>query len=535
MQHDRAAILVACPQRPPQSPDRALNAADELLSPTRVGAHPERVALLFEDERITYAELLTRVNRFANGLRALGIDREQRVMLMLKDSPQLVSALLGCIKTGAVAVPINLRASAADLAVMLNDSRAKMLLIDAEFLPVYRAIASKIDATIRVHVAGHESQGLPTLENISHGQQGDFDAAAMSQDDMAFWLYTSGTTGTPKAAVHLHHDVRLADRFPGEWLGVGAGDRMFATSKLFFAYSLGNNLFPALRLGATSVLFHGWPESGSIGAIVERHKPTIFASVPTMYRNLLRDGIATRERFACVRHCVSAGERLPLVLFERWKNATGLPIIDGIGSTESIYFFLANHPDNLQPGSSGKPAPGAQVELRDEHGIAVPESDTSGVLWVKMNSIADRYWNQQARSNDAFVGSWFRTGDVYRRDALGFYFHEGRADDMLKISGQWVSPTEVEEHVLKLTQVADAAVVGAANADGLVRLALFIVPNNRAVDPVAMASTIQNALSSTLSIYKCPREVHLINEIPRTATGKVQRFKLRAKLDSGIR
>lgn len=512
-----------------------MNAADELLAPTRVAAHPERVALLFDGERITYADLLTRINQFANGLRELGIDREQRVMLMLKDSPQMVSALLGCIKAGAVAVPINLRASAADLAGMLNDSRAKLLLIDSEFMPVYRAIASKVDASIRVHVAGHDSQGLPTLESISDGQSGDFDAAAMSPDDMAFWLYTSGTTGTPKAAVHLHHDVLLADRFPGEWLGVGAGDRIFATSKLFFAYSLGNNLFPALRLGATSVLFDGWPASTSIGAIVERHQPTIFVSVPTMYRNLLRDGIATRARFACVRHCVSAGERLPVVLFDRWKNATGLPIIDGIGSTESIYFFLANHPDDLKPGSSGKPAPGAQVELRDEHGIAVPGFDTPGALWVKMDSIADRYWNQQARSNDAFVGSWFRTGDVYRRDPHGFYFHEGRADDMLKISGQWVSPAEVEEQVLKLSQVADAAVVGASNMDGLVRLALFIVPNSRADDPAATVSTIQSALSSTLSIYKCPREVHLIDEIPRTATGKVQRFKLRATLDSGVR
>ncbi|MFN0301159.1 MAG: benzoate-CoA ligase family protein [Burkholderiales bacterium] len=512
-----------------------MNAADELLSPTRVAAHPERVALLFGDERITYPELLTRVNRFANGLRALGIDREQRVMLMLKDSPQMVSALLGCIKAGGVAVPINVRASTADLVVMLNDSRAKMLLIDAEFLPAYRAVSSMIDSSIRVHVAGHESQGLPTLENISHGQPGDFNAAAMSQDDMAFWLYTSGTTGTPKAAVHLHHDVLLADRFPGEWLGVGAGDRIFATSKLFFAYSLGNNLFPALRLGATSVLLDSWPESASIGTILERHKPTIFAGVPTMYRNLLRDGIATRERFSCVRHCLSAGERLPVVLFDRWKNATGLPIIDGIGSTESIYFFLANRPDDPRPGSSGRPAPGAEVELRVEHGIAAPGSDASGVLWVKMDSIADRYWNQQARSNDAFVGSWFRTGDVYRRDALGFYFHEGRADDMLKISGQWVSPTEIEEHVLTLTQVADAAVVGAANADGLVRLALFIVPNNRADDPAALVTTIQDALSSTLSIYKCPREVHLIDEVPRTATGKVQRFKLRARLDSGMK
>ena len=512
----------------------AFNAADELLAPARVAAHPDRIALLFHTERITYRTLLHQVNRFANGLTRMGIEREQRVMLMLKDSPAMVAAFLGTIKSGAVAVPINLRASPADLAMMLHDSRAKLLLIDAEFLPVYRAIATRVAPSLRVYVTGREAFDLPMLEGLSHGQSTEYEAAPMSPDDMAFWLYTSGTTGTPKAAVHVHHDVLGADRYPRESLGIGAGDRIFATSKLFFAYSLGNNLFPALRVGATSVLFDGWPDSAAIGAVIERHQPTILLSVPTMYRNMLRDGIATRERLAGVRHCVSAGERLPVVLFDRWQSATGLPIIDGIGTTESIYFFLANRPGDLKAGSSGKPAPGARTELRDELGAIVSTPNTPGVLWVSMDSLADRYWNQQARSHAAFVGPWFRTGDIYVRDADGFYFHEGRADDMLKISGQWVSPAEVEEHVLKLTEVADAAVVGASNQDGLTRLALFIVPSDPAANREVMASTIQAALASALAIYKCPREIHLVDDIPRTATGKVQRFKLRATLDSGI-
>ncbi len=513
----------------------AFNAADELLSPARVAAHPDRVAILFHDERVTCHDLLARVNRFANGLARLGIDREQRVILMLKDSPAMVSALLGTMKAGAVVVPINLRASATELALMLNDSRAKLLLIDAEFLPVYRAIASTVDATLKVHVAGNASSGLPSIGSISVGQSSEYGAAPMSPDDMAFWLYTSGTTGTPKAAVHLHHDVLIADRFPRECLAMRPGDRVFATSKLFFAYSLGNNLFPALRLGATSILFDGWPDSTAIGAVIERHQPTILLSVPTMYRNLLRDGIATRERMASVRHCVSAGERLPVVLFDRWHAATGLEIIDGIGTTESIYFFLANRPGDLKAGSSGKTAPGASTHLRDEFGAIVTTPNTPGVLWISMDSVADRYWNQQARSNAAFVGSWFRTGDIYSRDADGFYFHEGRADDMLKISGQWVSPAEIEEHVLRLPEVADAAVVGAPNTDGLIRLVLFVVPNGRAADREGLGTAIQGALSSALSLYKCPRELRLVDEIPRTATGKVQRFKLRAALASTVR
>ncbi len=511
------------------------NAADELLSPARVASHPDRIALLFHDERVTCRDLLARVNRFANGLARLGIDREQRVILMLKDSPAMVSALLGTMKAGAVAVPINLRASATELASMLNDSRARVLLIDAEFLHVYQAIAATVDATLKVHVAGDETAGLPSMDSISRGQSVEYDAAPMSADDMAFWLYTSGTTGTPKAAVHLHHDVLIADRFPRECLAMRAGDRVFATSKLFFAYSLGNNLFPALRLGATSILFDGWPDSTSIGAVIERHQPTILLSVPTMYRNMLRDGIATRERLASVRHCVSAGERLPVVLFERWHEATGLRIIDGIGTTESIYFFLANRPGDLKAGSSGKPAPGACTQLRDELGAIVTTPNTPGVLWISMDSVADRYWNQQARSNASFVGTWFRTGDIYSCDADGFYFHEGRADDMLKISGQWVSPAEIEEQVLRLPQVADAAVVGAPNTDGLIRLALFVVPNGPSANREALGAAIQCALASALSIYKCPREIRLVDEIPRTATGKVQRFKLRAALDCTVR
>jgi benzoate-CoA ligase len=512
-----------------------MNAADDVLSPERVAAHPERTAVLFHEERLTYAALLALVNRYANGLRAFGIEREQRVMLMLKDSPHLAALLLAVMKIGAVVVPINLRASSADLALMLNDSRAKLFCVEADFLPVYQAAAPGVMHAHRVLVANADAPGTARVESLAAGQSAAAHAEAVSPDDMAFWLYTSGTTGTPKAAVHLHHDVGIAHRFPGETLGVGPGDRIFATSKLFFAYALGNNLLPALKLGATSILFNGWPDSESIAAILDRHRPTVLLSVPTMFRNMLRDGVATRERFAGVRHCVSAGERLPIVLFDRWKEATGHEIIDGIGTTETVYFFLSNRPGEVRAGASGKPTPGAEVELRDNGGNVVRGADVSGVLWVKMPSVADRYWNQQERSNAAFFGPWFRTGDVYVRDRDGYYFHEGRADDMLKISGQWVSPAEIEEHVLKLPQVADAAVVGATNVDGLTRLALFIVPQDRAADRDALAAGIQAALTASLSVYKCPREIRLVEDIPRTATGKVQRYKLRASIDAGVR
>lgn len=512
-----------------------MNAADDILSPERVAQHPERAAILFGEECLSYAALLALVNQYANGLRASGVRREQRVMLMLKDSPTMAALLLAVMKIGAVAVPINLRASSSDLALMLNDSQATLLCIDADFVTVYREARQQVGHAHDVLVAGADVPGLARVEALAAQQSAAANAAPVSPDDMAFWLYTSGTTGTAKAAVHLHHHVAMAHRFPGEALALGPGDRVFATSKLFFAYALGNNLFPALKLGATSILFDGWPDSAAVMAIIERHRPTVLLAVPTMYRNLLRDGVATRERFGGVRHCVSAGERLPVVLFERWRDATGHPIIDGIGTTETVYFFLTNRPDDIRPGASGKPAPGAEVELRDHDGTVIATPDTPGVLWVKMPSIAARYWNQPERSDAAFFGPWFRTGDVYVRDADGYYHHEGRADDMLKISGQWVSPAEIEEHVLKLPQVADAAVVGATNDDGLTRLALFIVPQDRTTDRGSLAGSIQDALTASLSVYKCPREIRLIEEIPRTATGKVQRFKLRATIDSGVR
>jgi len=512
------------------------NAADHLLDTRAVAAAPDRIALLFHDERVSYADLLARVNRFANGLVALGLRRDDRVVLMVKDSPALVVALLGTMKAGGVAVPINLRASSTDLAWMLDDSAARLLVLDAEFVPTWQSASGVVRQVpaVSVFVNGASTAGIAPLDTIEGGRADTFTAPPTRDADMAFWLYTSGTTGTPKAAIHRHGDVTIAERVSRDLLDAGPGDRFFATSKLFFAYSLGNNLFPALRLGATSILLDGWPDSASVAAVIDRHRPTIVASVPTMYRNMLRDGIATPERFAGVRHCLSAGERLPVVLFNRWQAATARAIIDGIGTTETIYFFLSNRPSSLRAGSSGHAAPGADVEIRDAQGTVITEAGQPGVLWVRMKSVAAGYWQQPDRTAAAFTDGWFRTGDIFVRDADGFHFHEGRADDMLKISGQWVSPAEIEEQVLKLPEVADAAVVGASNVDGLVRLALFVVPHDRAMENDAVALRIHDALTATLSVYKCPREVRLIDEIPRTATGKAQRYKLRATIESEL-
>lgn len=509
-----------------------MNAADAVLAPDRVRSKPDATAILFHDQRVSYGELLARVNRFGNGLAALGVERENRVLMVLKDSPDLVAAYLGAIKIGAVTVAVNVRSAPADLLFFANDSRAKVLLIDAEFLPVYEAIADQVSMPLKVFAAGERTSRHPGIAEIARGQPDSLEAAAMSPDDMAIWMYTSGTTGTPKAAVHTHRNVLACLNFPQGVLGATAEDRLFSTSKLFFAYANAVSIFGSFTLGATTILHDDWPDSEAIAKTVDRHRPTLFFSVPTLYRNMLRDGVATRERFAGVRHCVTAGERLPVPLFERWKAATGHELIDAMGTTESIFIILCGRPGEIRPGASGMPTPHTTVELRDESGAVIEGAGEPGVLWVKMDSLADRYWNQRARSNAAFVGPWFRTGDVYVRDKDGHYYQEGRADDMLKISGQWVSPAEIEDEALKLPAVADCAVVGVANRDGLTRLALFVVPDDRQARAPELSAAIQEALTKTLSIYKCPRDVRIVEEIPRTATGKAQRYKLRERFEA---
>ena len=523
-----------------------MNAADSVLSPERVAAHPDKPAILFNGCAVSYRETLALVNRYGNAFRAQGVERENRIMMLLKDTPDMVGAYLGAIKIGAVTVAVNVRSSSQDLLFFLNDSRAKLLLIDAEFLPLYEAIADQALHTPRVYVAGPDNASAhPGLDALLRGQSDECQAASMSPDDMAVWMYTSGTTGTPKAAVHLHHNILSCLDCTAGVFGATADDRLFATSKLFFAYANSNCLFASFTLGATTILYDGWPDSEAVAKIIDRDKPTMFFSVPTMYRNLLRDGVATKERFAGIRICVTAGERLPMVLFERWKDACGRELIDALGTTETIFMILANPPGAIRPGSSGKPTPNTRVELRDETaglgsdpgnragGSVITGPGKSGVLWVNMASLADRYWNQQARSNAAFFGPWFRTGDMYSMDKDGYYFQEGRADDMLRISGQWVSPAEIEEEVLKLPQVADAAVVGVANADGVTRLSLFVIPNDPHAARAALSAEIQDGLRDRLSIYKCPRDIHFVDEIPRTATGKVQRYRLRTQVEQG--
>jgi benzoate-CoA ligase len=294
---------------------------------------------------------------------------------------------------------------------------------------------------------------------------------------------------------------------------------------MFFAYGMAHALMGALRFGTTIVVYEGNPDGAIIAAIIERYSPTIVATIPTLYRNMLRDGFAKRPCFKNVRVYLSSGEGLPAAIYDRWLEETGVVIFDGLGTTETIFQFMNTRPGVHRAGSCGKPTPYSELKLVHDDGNVVVTPDTRGMAWVKMDSVCMGYWNQPERTAAAFRDGWFLTGDVFSFDAEGWWHHHGRGDDQLKISGQWVNPMEIEEQVVAVPGVADAAVIGVPDEDGLVRLNLFVVPNAASTDQ--LERTIQNKLLSALSIYKCPRRIRFVNVIPRTATGKLQRYRLR--------
>lgn len=495
-----------------------MNATDFLLASSvdRAG----RAAFLWRDRVLAYGALEAETARAAHALASFGLRAGERVLFLLKDTPTLVCAYLGAMKMGAVAVALNPRLTAEDLAHVAADSGACLALCDQDSRAVAEAAVSAVGSAARIVLAG--APDAP-FEAAMASQPAHYDSASTTDDDMAFWVYTSGTTGRLKAAVHRHRDVVASDLYPREILGVGPGDILYATSKLFFAYALGTILFGMLRLSATAVLNDAPSDPTTVAAVMARHRPTVMFSVPTLYRGLLAAGVVEGTAFRRVRHYVSAGERLSPALYEQWRARTGVSILDGMGASETIYMLLTNGAGRIRPGASGVPAPGAGVKLADAAGNAVAAGEP-GILWARIESCAARYWNQPEASARAFRDGWFATGDLYRVDADGFWHHEGRADDLLKVAGQWVSPTEVEEVALSMEGVRDAALVGRADANGLMRTTLYVV---LAADVDGAMDALRAALSERLMSHKVPREIRAVDAVPRTATGKLQRYKLR--------
>ena len=490
------------------------NAATLFVDAPVEEGHGDQTALVTPAGPVTYAGLQRLTDRAAQALRALGVEPEQRVALLMADGPGWAAAFFGTLKLGAVAVPLNTRLGAPDLRAVLADCRPRVLVADRTLLE-----AAGLDPAA---VGARAVLDFDTLVGATAAVP--IPAEPVGADAMAFWLYTSGTTGWPKAAVHCHRTLP-AGRHYLDLVGVTAADRVFATSKLFFAYALGNLLLIPLFARAASYLYPGWPDPAAVARVTREFAPTLFFSVPTVYARLLRAELPP-ETFRSVRLCVSAGERLPGEVYAAWRARFGVEILDGIGATETVFMVLSNRPGQSRAGSSGVPVPGTEARLLDAEGRPVADGE-EGVLWVRTPSQAAGYYKRLDHSRRTFVGDWFRTGDVYRREADGHHVHCGREDDFFKVAGQWASPVEVESVLLRHPEVVDGGVVGAPEAGGLIKPFAFVVPRDPTGPPEALRADVRRFLENALAPHQRPREIRIVSELPRTATGKLQRFRLR--------
>jgi benzoate-CoA ligase len=500
----------------------------------------EKVAIEAGDIRVSYGELAECVNRAGNLFRRLGVRIEERVAQLLLDTPEFAYCFFGAIKIGAVPVPINTLLKPADYEFILNNCRARVVVVSESLLPQVRAIPKE------------RLRFLQTILVVGSGAShrcDDFTAALRqcspelvteptSKDDAAFWLYSSGSTGFPKACVHLQHDmVVCAERYAKGILHMTEQDCCFSVAKLFFAYGLGNGLYFSLAVGGTSILMAGPPRPQNIFEVIERHRPTLFFSVPSNFANLLayvkpeqRAGDGDFD-LSSIRYAISAGESLPAALFHRFKQRFGVEILDAIGSTEVLHMFIANRPGAVRPGSSGQIIPGYEAKIVDENNQPVERGDIGNLL-VKSDATCAYYWNQHEKTKEMIEGHWIRTGDKYYQDEDGFFWYAGRSDDMLKCSGVWVSPVEIESVLIEHPLVLEAAVIGKEDRDQLLKPVACVVLRDGFPGNAQLAQELEEFVVSKLPAYKRPRWVEFFSELPKTATGKLQRFKLRQALGS---
>ncbi len=502
------------------------NCSEWLVDRQVEAGHGARTALLCGDAAISYQELLESIRAASGGLRHLGVRPEERVLMILRDGPELAVAILAAMRMGAIALPVNPLLPPRDLVAIARDARARCAIVPGDAAALIEALSEGApDLTVLVRVgpgAENDQAGPLWVEMLIGG--GDGSADDTSAESPSFWLCTSGTTGRAKLAMHRHADVRTTcDGYAREVLDVQPGDRHLSVAPMFHAYGFGNSLTFPLSAGGHAVLEPTRPPTPAlVAALMERYRPTLFFAVPTFYAALIAADIPDTT-FASLRQAVSAGEALPAELFLRFRERFGVEILDGIGSTELTHIFISNRAGNAVPGASGTPVGGHTVRLLDDEGVAVPV-DAPGQLWVSGAAAATGYWCRSDETRRTFVGDWVATGDLYSMDSDGVYRHLGRRDDMLKVAGEWVSPTEVESVLLGSDCVAEAAVVGAVAGDGLIRTVAFAVPRPGVrFDPDAVLARCRAELAG----YKRPRRLIVVETLPKTATGKVIRADLR--------
>ncbi|TCP56474.1 benzoate-CoA ligase [Tamaricihabitans halophyticus] len=509
------------------------NAASYLVDRNLVAGAGERVAVRTPARTLSYAELSTEVRRAAAGLRQLGVRPEERVLLCLPDDVELFTAILASMYLGAIAVPVSTMLTGQELGKLVTDSRATVVLGAAEYEANVRAAVRDApdvrhlvwQGGVRDPVAGLDCH---SWEAVASADPAEVTAAFPSwPDSPALWLYTSGTTGTPKAAMHRHTDIRfVAENYAQRVLGVGPRDRFLSVAKLFFAYGIGNSMFFPLSVGGTALLEPARPNPQLIADRATADSATLLFGTPSFWGPLLASGVADGA-FSTVRQGVSAGEALPARMFHGMRDRFGVEVLDGIGSTEMLHIFISNRPGEVRPSSSGVPVPGYEVEIRDSSGVPIDEQGVPGELYVRGDSAAIGYWCRAGVSREVFLGDWMRTGDTYLRNSDGTFSCLGRFNDMLKAGGIWVAPAEVEDRLLEHPSVAEVAVVGVADEDGLDRVTACVVPKQG--HGVAEDELI-SWCRETLAAFKRPRAVVQLAELPKTATGKIRRNVLREML-----
>ncbi len=515
------------------------NAADYFIDRIIRQGRGHKTALYYRNKKYTYNDLQKMVNKTANALVDLGVRIEDRVLLLLLDTPEFYACFWGAMRIGAVPVPCNTMMTPDDYEYFLNDSRAKVLICNESLVPVVYEVTGDLPY-LRDLIVVEEGGGarLPFTQKYRRAPS-TCKSAPTTPDDVGFWLYSSGSTGFPKGTIHSQYDMVVsAENYAQGVLEMSEDDKTLSAARLFFGYGLGNSNYFPLSVGASAVIYPDRPTPELVYSLLEKHRPTLFFGVPTLYASMLdyaakMDDVNGREidpnaehELSSVRLCVSAGEALPTDIYHRWKERYGVEILDGIGSTEMLHIFLTNRPGEIKPGSTGKPVPGYEIRLVDDAGGEVPPGEI-GTLHVKGLSAAQLYWRKREKTRQTMVGEWMNTGDKFHRDEEGFYWCHGRGDDMLKVGGIWVSPIEVERSLTEHEDVLECAVVGHADKEGLIKPKAFVVLTDRSKARDELAEKLKAFVRDRLAKYKYPRWIEFVDELPKTPTGKIVRHKLR--------